>query len=41
MIALKAAVRRLRAPKNPEGFWGAKEEELRAPETLRRFRAAH
>jgi len=23
------------------GFFNAKEEELRAPETLRRFRAAH
>jgi len=30
-----------RALKNPEGFFNAKEEELRAPETLRRFRAAH
>jgi len=30
-----------RALKNPEGFFNAKEEELRAPEILRDFRAAH
>ena len=40
-IQRAAAAAAPRALKNPEGFFNAKEEELRAPETLRRFRAAH